>query len=193
VIDDLIASGRSGGPFGPNGRRDSRIAGPMLLLGDGARREQRFEMATQMAHRPTAGVEPRGLGTAGKITIAALIWLGIGALAGGIALVTRPDGSAMGFETSILAGSPFHDFLVPGLILGGLFGLGSFVVAFLGLRHHPLAPLLAFGIGCGQMIWIVVQLAIIQTISFLHPLMFATGLVIAVGAVFWSRFSATAR
>jgi hypothetical protein len=35
------------------------------------------------------------------------------------------------------------------------------------------------------MIWIAVQLAIIETVSFLHPLMFATGLVIALGSVGW--------
>jgi hypothetical protein len=127
----------------------------------------------------------RPLGVAGGITIAALIWLGIGALAGGIALVTKPDGGNMGFDTGILADSPFEDFLWPGLILGGVFGVGSLAVAAMGLRRHPLAPFLAFGIGCAQMIWIVVQLSIIRELSFLHPLMFATGLVIAVAAVPW--------
>ena len=39
---------------------------------------------------------------------------------------------------------------MPGLILGGLFGVGSLIVAMMGLRHHPLAPFLAFGIGCAQ-------------------------------------------
>jgi hypothetical protein len=125
------------------------------------------------------------LGIAGKVTVGLLVWLGIGALAGGLALVAAPDGSVMGFETTILAGSPFPDFLVPGLILGGLFGVGSLVVAALGMRHHPLAPFLAFAIGCSQMIWIVVQLAIIETVSFLHPLMFATGLGIALASVAW--------
>jgi hypothetical protein len=74
---------------------------------------------------------------------------------------------------------------VPGLVLGGLFGVGSLAVAAMGVRHHVAAPFLAFGIGCAQMIWIAVQLAIIGTLSFLHPLMFATGLVIALGAVAW--------
>lgn len=142
-------------------------------------------MATHMAHPTGAKVATRPIGLAGAITIGALIWLGIGALAGGIALVMRPDGSAMGFETSILAGSPFGDFLVPGLVLGGLFGVGSLVVAVMGLRHHASAPFLAFAIGLGQMIWIAAQLAIIQTVSFLHPLMFATGAVIAIASVAW--------
>lgn len=123
------------------------------------------------------------------VAIVSLLILGLGALAGGIALITAPDGSNMGFETRLLAGSPFPDYLVPGLVLGGLFGVGSFVVAWLGWRGHPLAPFLAFAIGCAQMIWIVVQLAIIgtQNLSFLHPAMFLVGLVIAVAAIPWGR------
>jgi len=38
----------------------------------------------------------------------------------------------MQFDVALLAGSPFADFLVPGLVLGGLFGVGSFVVVALG-------------------------------------------------------------
>ena len=141
-------------------------------------------MVTEMVTGPPATARPP-LGIAGKITVAALVWLGVGALAGGIALMMRPDGSNMHFDTAILAGSPFPDFLVPGLILGGVFGVGSLIVAVMGLRHHPLAPFLAFGIGCAQMIWIVVQLSIIREVSFLHPLMFATGFVITAASVSW--------
>jgi hypothetical protein len=125
------------------------------------------------------------LGLAGVVAIVALILLGLGALAGGIALVSAPDGSAMGFDVSLLSGSPFPDYLVPGLILGGLFGVGSFAVAAMGLRRSRLAPFLAFSIGVAQMIWIVVQLSIIKEVSFLHPVCFVLGLVIAVAAIPW--------
>ena len=121
----------------------------------------------------------------GILSIIALAVLGVGALAGGFTLVTRPDGSGMGFSTTILAGSPFPDFLVPGLILGGLFGVGSLVTAVAGWRRAYWAPFAAFAIGCGQMIWIVIQIAIIRELSFLHPTMFAIGLVIAAAAVPW--------
>ena len=124
---------------------------------------------------------------AGKIAIAFLIVLGIGALAGGIALVSQPDGSVMKFDVALLAGSPFADYLIPGLILGGLFGVGSLVVAAMGLRRSRVAPFLALAIGCGQMIWIVVELLIIREVSFLHPTFFLVGLVIAVAAVPWGR------
>jgi hypothetical protein len=55
----------------------------------------------------------------------------------------------------------------------------------MGVRRSRLAPFLAFGIGVAQMIWIVIQLGIIKEVSFLHPVCFAIGLVIAVAAVPW--------
>jgi hypothetical protein len=122
---------------------------------------------------------------AGRSAVVLLVLLGVGALAGGAALVSQPDGSVMKFPPSLLAGSPFPDYFVPGLILGGLFGLGSCAIAVLGLRGWRVAPFLAFAIGCGQMIWIVVELAIIKELSFLHPVMFGVGLGIAVASVYW--------
>jgi hypothetical protein len=139
---------------------------------------------TRQAPLPTPAPRPELRGP-GIVTVVVLVVLGLGALAGGAALVSAPDGSVMGFHTDLLAGSPFPDFLVPGLILGGLFGVGSFVAAIGGLRRARWAPFLAFAIGCGQMIWIVVELAIIHELSFLHPTMFGLGLVIAVAAVPW--------
>jgi len=143
-------------------------------------------MTTRTYTRPTTTDIPRPqLHAAGKTAVAFLVLLGLGALGGGIALIARPDGSVMQFDVALLAGSPFSDFLVPGLILGGLFGIGSFVVAAMGLRRSRLAPFLAFAIGCAQMIWIVVELAIIRELSFLHPTMFLVGLVIAAASVPW--------
>jgi hypothetical protein len=128
------------------------------------------------------------IGRAGRVvSLAALTFLALGALGGGAALILAPDGSLMGFRATLLEGSPFPDFLVPGLILGGVFGVGSLVVVILGLRDHPLAPFLAFAIGCAQMIWITVQLGIIgiENVSFLHPMMFLVGAIVALAAVPW--------
>jgi hypothetical protein len=143
-------------------------------------------MATRSYVRlPGLDIPRPELHLAGKIAVLFLGLLGLGALAGGIALGSRPDGSVMHFDVEILAGSPFADFFVPALILGGLFGIGSFVVAAMGLRRARIAPFLAFAIGCAQMIWIVVELAIIGEFSFLHPMFFGVGLVIAAAAVPW--------
>jgi len=143
-----------------------------------------MSVSTLSHHLPRAIPRPE-MHLAGKIAVAALVLLGLGALGGGIALVAKPDGSIMQFPVAWLDGSPFSDYLVPGLLLGGMFGIGSLAVALIGLRQARLAPFLAFAIGVGQMIWIVVELAIIGEFSFLHPTCFAIGLVIAVASVAW--------
>ncbi len=143
-------------------------------------------MATgTIIHASASAVPAPRNGVAGGIAIAGLLVLGIGALAGGIALASKPDGSVMHFDVGLLAGSPFADYLWPGIILGGLFGIGSLAVAVMGLRHSLVAPFLAFTIGCAQMIWIVVELAIIREFSFLHPTMFGIGAVIALASARW--------
>lgn len=135
---------------------------------------------------PAVGAIPRPeMRLAGKTCTAGLAMLGLGALGGGAFLVSDPSGSAMKWSTSMLMGSPFADFLVPGLLLAGLFGLGSFVVAGMGLARLRIAPFLAFAIGVAQMIWIVVELAIIGEFSFLHPMCFGMGLVISATSVRW--------
>jgi hypothetical protein len=134
--------------------------------------------------RPTTIPQPTMTRT-GRTLVVLLALLGIGALAGGVALVSKPDGSVMQLPLAYLAGSPFADFLIPGLILGGLFGIGSFVVAALCLRGVALSPYLAFAVGCGQMIWITVELAIIREFSILHPICFGIGLAIALSSASW--------
>ncbi len=141
---------------------------------------------TTLTAAPSSTTIPRPvMDRAGKTVVSLLIVLGIGALAGGVSLVAKPDGSVMQLPVELLAGSPFPDFFVPGLILGGLFGVGSALVAVLGLRRWRIAPFLAFAIGCGQMIWITVELAIIKELSVLHPTFFGLGLAIAVASVVW--------
>ena len=122
----------------------------------------------------------------GRVCLVLLALLGVGALAGGIALASQPDGSIMGFDVALLAGSPFTDFLIPGLILGVLFGVGSIVTVGLGVTRARLAPFLAFALGVGMMIWIAVELAIIHELSFLHPICFGIGLLIAGTAIPWA-------
>ena len=75
-----------------------------------------------IAQAPGAAIPQPELHLAGRNCVTALVLLGL--RAGGLALVSAPDGSVMQMDVALLAGSPFADYTVPGLILGGLFGSG---------------------------------------------------------------------
>jgi len=53
---------------------------------------------------------------------------GSAVLCGGL-LAIRPDGSLIGLPTRVLVGSPFVDWRLPGLLLGGLVGAGYLTAA----------------------------------------------------------------
>ena len=113
------------------------------------------------------------------------IFLGIGAICGGAALVMAPDGHLLQMPKSTLANSPFSDFLVPGLILFTFVGLLPLAAAFLTLRHSPRAPLAALGVGLVLVGWIVVEMLMLAGPgSLLWSLYLVLGVVIA--AIGWS-------
>ena len=67
----------------------------------------------------------------------------------------------MPLPLAALAGSPFDTYLVPGLILFGVLGLGPILATCLAWLRHPLAPTAAFVVGAGLLIWVGAEVAII--------------------------------
>ncbi len=121
--------------------------------------------------------------------IAVLLLQAAGALAGGAALMASPRGGIIKMPLSFLKGSPFHDFLIPGVILFVVLGLCPLLVAWALLRRPPAAVLEAINpfrrqywawtaagvIGVGLLIWIAVEATIIP-FSILQPFYAAVGL-----------------
>jgi hypothetical protein len=119
------------------------------------------------------------------VLLVLLLVQGIGGLAGGLSLALRPDGSVMRMPLSYLEGSPFADYLVPGLILLLVLGVLPLVAAaglWMGRRWAWYAAVV---VGCGLMIWILVQITMIP-FNWLQPAFGVVGVLIFAVAVLGS-------
>lgn len=127
-----------------------------------------------------------------RFLLIALIFLGITSLAGGAVLILDPSGAIIGITTGLLDGSPFGTYLVPGLVLFFLLGVGTLVVAYAFYRHQEWSLLATPLVGFVLTSWIVIQISIIGYHP-TPPLQLTYGLIgltlIAVGAVHLKRQS----
>lgn len=103
------------------------------------------------------------------------VLIGLGAVAGGLGLILDPTGASLGLPAEWLSGSPFPDYLIPGIVLLGVNGLGNLagsLLTFMGYRH---AGEIAVALGAFMILWIVAQVGWIGLSSWLQPLYFALG------------------
>lgn len=115
-------------------------------------------------------------------------FIGLGALGGGLMLVIDPSGSALGLPTSLLEGSPFSDFLIPGIFLLAVNGVGSMIGAGHSFTRRRYALELAIVLGAILVAWIVIQVIIISSFHWLHVLYFILGVVeLGIGMYFRRR------
>ena len=104
-------------------------------------------------------------------------FIGLGALVGGFILVKDPSGRALGVPLSLLEGSPFSDFLIPGIFLLAVNGVGSMIGAGFSFTRRRYAQEIAMVLGAILVAWIVIQVVIIKSFSWLHILYFILGVV----------------
>lgn len=113
---------------------------------------------------------------------------GLSGLAGGTGLITDPSAEALGMTTTWLEGTPFKNYLIPGIILFLFNGVGNITVFILGLTEKPFFGKSATAFGLIMMIWIITQVIMIGYQSFLQPLYFSTGLIqLIVGINAWKN------
>jgi hypothetical protein len=96
----------------------------------------------------------------------------LSALAGGIGILLT-DG--LGMPPSLLNGSPFISFTVPGIVLLTVVGGTQAVSLWLLLAKSESALLWTAVAGAGMVIWIFVETGIIAGTSWLQVLYFVTG------------------
>jgi len=143
-------------------------------------------VAQQLEAQPTRAPRP-ATAYAPLPSRAAIVTLclaaGLTGMGGGAALVASPDGSLMRMPVWMLEHSPFHDFLVPGLLLLLVVGVGNTWSALLHLRRSDNAPFASAVTGMGLVVWILVQIAMLRSFHPLQAAYFVLGITI-VGASF---------
>ena len=101
---------------------------------------------------------------------------GLSGLAGGFGLINDPSGVALAMKLEWLQSTPFQSYLIPGLVLFTLNGIGNIIGLVLSLKKHPHSGQYAGLFGAVMMIWIIAQVSWLGYLSFLQPLYFSTGL-----------------
>ncbi|MBL8955092.1 MAG: hypothetical protein JNK82_30225 [Myxococcaceae bacterium] len=104
--------------------------------------------------------------------------VGLIALSGGLTLAFSPDGSAAKLPLSLLAGTGFSSYLVPGLLLAFAVGGLNLFAATQTLRRRPSSSLVSLAAGGSSAVFVLVELLLTHAFHPLQPVMFGLGLVI---------------
>jgi len=104
------------------------------------------------------------------------VFIGLGAVGGGLGLALEPSGANLGIPLELLDNSPFSTYLVPGIVLFAVNGLGSLVGAAASFARYRYAGETAMALGVFLVAWIVLQVYWIATFHWLHALYLGSGL-----------------
>ncbi|TKX86033.1 hypothetical protein EXE43_10510 [Halorubrum sp. SS5] len=102
-------------------------------------------------------MRPRGRHPETLALIAVLAQLSARALVGGAALIAAPSGRIVGLSTDALDRTPFGDYLVPGIVLFAVFGVGSGAVCYGLYAGRERAPAAAAAVGLALLGWLAVE------------------------------------
>jgi len=105
------------------------------------------------------------------------LFIGLGAVGGGLGLVLEPSGANLEMPLEMLNHSPFSDFLVPGIILLIVNGLGSIAGGVLSFKLLQYAAEIALALGAFLVAWILIQVYWIHSVHWLHALYLSLGII----------------
>lgn len=104
------------------------------------------------------------------------LFVGVGAVAGGLAAITNPL-NPLGISVEPLKNSPFSSYLIPGIILFAVMGLGNIISALMFRFKSRFQGYISSVFSWALVIWIVVQCIMLNSVVFLHVLFFIIGLI----------------
>jgi hypothetical protein len=96
-----------------------------------------------------------------SVLIMALAFQGLSGVAGGFGLIFDPSGALIGLPAEWLAGSPFDDYAIPGLVLLTLLGLAPLAVAHGVWRRRRWSWVGSLLVAAALLVWLAVEIAVI--------------------------------
>ena len=133
---------------------------------------------------PTHAVERPGY-----LWVAVVLEILTGAMAipVGLMFLGDPTGRMVQVPQGWIEQTPFGSYLIPGLYLLLMNGVGMLVLAGLTIRRHWFAPWLTGILGGGLVIWIVVEIVALPQTMVLTWVFLAIGLALSAIALAWLR------
>ncbi len=115
------------------------------------------------------------------LAIILLFIVSLNALAAGYSFMTDPSGKGLGIKTDYLKRSaPFHDYLIPGIVLFVVIGIMSSIIAVLAMAKKAHYPFLILVQGCILVGWIAIQLMMVTTFHLLHLIIGLAGIILMI-------------
>lgn len=107
-----------------------------------------------------------------------LCFIAFTSVVSGIMMISGPDGKIMNLPLSLLKGTPFRNFLVPGILLTFIVGGINLLAAYYNLLKRTNQYNWAIAGGLVISAWIIVQMILIRAAHWLHFLYLGTGIFI---------------
>lgn len=103
-------------------------------------------------------------------------FIGLTATLSGLLLISNPDGEIMNLPIYLLDGTPFKDFLIPGILLTAVVGFINLLAVVYNMQRHPNRYNWAMAGGFMISGWIIMQMILIQVAHWLHFLYLGIGI-----------------
>jgi len=111
------------------------------------------------------------------------VLVGLGAVLGGLAAIINPN-EPLGMPVEVLKNSIFINYLIPGIILFTVIGIGNLFSAFMFKFKSKFQGCISSVFSWALVIFIVVQCIILNLVAFPHILFFIIGLIQAILSMF---------
>lgn len=105
-----------------------------------------------------------------------IMFVALTSIASGLLMISDPPGKLLNLPPTLLKGTQFKDFLIPGILLTFV-GVVNLLAAFFNAQHYPGRYSLSIGAGILTCGWIIVQIILITT-HWLHFIYLFIGVLI---------------